>query len=94
MSLESKDEIAKAIGADSLENLTEDQVIALAQRLGDVPPELQLELIKTLPQLKAYALRAVAAVEDDLRVIYLRSTRTADRRSKRSASHAASSRAS
>ena len=68
MTLDNKDAIARAIGADSLDHLTDDQVAALAQRLRDVPPELQLELIKTHPQLQGYALRAIAAVEDDLRV--------------------------
>jgi hypothetical protein len=67
MALESEDAIARAIGASSLGDLDEVQVAALAQRLGDIPKALQLHLIKTNPQLQDYALRAVAAVEDDLR---------------------------
>jgi hypothetical protein len=67
MTLDNEDSIAKAIGADSLDHLTDDQVVALAQRLGDVPPELQLHLMRTNPQLQEYALKAVAMVEDDLR---------------------------
>jgi hypothetical protein len=68
MTLDSDDAIAKAIGADSLDNLTESQLVALAQHLAELPPELQLHLIKSNPQLQQYALKAVAAVEDDLRV--------------------------
>lgn len=68
MTLDSEEAIAKAIGAESLDNLNESEMVALAKHLGDVPPELQLHLIKTNPQFQEYALRAVAAVEDALRV--------------------------
>lgn len=68
MTLDNEDAIAKAIGAESLAELTDAQVVGLAELLRDIDPELQLHLIKTNPQLQAYALRAVAAVEDDLRV--------------------------
>jgi hypothetical protein len=68
MTLDNGDAIAKAIGAKSLADLTDTQVVALAKHLRDVAPELQLHLIKSSPQLQAYALKAVAAVEDDLRV--------------------------
>lgn len=67
MTLDNKDALAKAIGAESLNNLTDAQVVALAEHLSEATPELQLDLIKTNPQLQAYALRAVTAVEDDLR---------------------------
>lgn len=67
MALDGEDAIARAVGASSLADLDEAQVAALAQRLGEVPKTLQLHLIKTNPQLKDYALRAVAAVEDELR---------------------------
>lgn len=67
MTLDSEDAIARAIGADSLDQLTESQSIDLIRRLSEVPPELQLRLIKTNPQLQANALRAVTAVENDLR---------------------------
>ena len=70
MTLDNEDAIAKAIGADCLDDLSAAQVVALAQRLGELPPELQLHLIKTNPQLQEYALKAVAAVEDDLRVTF------------------------
>jgi len=68
MTLDNEDAIAKAIGAESLDNLTDAQVIKLAERLGEVPPQLQLHLIKTNAGLQGYALKAVAVVEDDLRV--------------------------
>ena len=68
MTPDEKDAIAKAIGAESLEQLSELQVIALAQHLVELAPAAQLHLIKTNPQLQEYALKAVAAVEDDLRV--------------------------
>lgn len=68
MTLDNDDAIAKAIGANSLDDLTESQVVALAQRLGELPARLQLHMIKTNAQLQEYALKAVAAVEDDLRV--------------------------
>lgn len=45
-------------------------MVALAEHLRDVTPELQLHLITTNPQLQAYALRAVTAVEDDLRTTF------------------------
>ncbi|AVL98195.1 MULTISPECIES: hypothetical protein [Microbacterium] len=67
MTLDTEDAVAKAIGAESLDNLTDAQVVALAEHLGDITPELQLHLIKTNPQLQMYALRAVNAVENDLR---------------------------
>lgn len=67
MTLDNEDAVAKAIGAESLNNLTDAQVVALAEHLSEATPELQLYLIKTNPQLQAYALRAVTAVEDDLR---------------------------
>lgn len=68
MTLDNEDAIARAIGAESLDDLTDVQVIALAEHLRDATPELQLYLIKTNPLLQAYALKAVTAVEDDLRV--------------------------
>jgi len=67
MTLDNEVAIANALGTDSLNELTDAQVIALAELLDEVPPELQLHLIKTHAQLQQYALRAVAAVEDDLR---------------------------
>lgn len=67
MTLDNEDAVAKAIGAESLDSLTDAQVVALAEHLSEATPELQLHLIKTNPQLQAYALRAVTAVEDDLR---------------------------
>jgi hypothetical protein len=68
MTLDYEDLIARAIRAKSLDELTDAQVVEVAQRLDEVPPELQLHLIKTDPRLQEYALKAVAAVEDDLRV--------------------------
>jgi hypothetical protein len=68
MTLDNEDAIAKAIGAESLDDLTDEQVVELAESLGEVPPELQLHLIKTNSGLQRYALKAVAVVEDDLRV--------------------------
>lgn len=67
MTLDNENAVAKAIGAETLANLTDAQVVALAEHLSEATPELQLHLIKTNPQLQAYALRAVTAVEDDLR---------------------------
>jgi hypothetical protein len=67
MTLDNEDGIAKAMGTESLDGLTDAQVVALAGHLRDATPELQLHLIKTNPRLQAYALRAVMAVEDDLR---------------------------
>ncbi|GAA3610120.1 hypothetical protein GCM10022266_24320 [Agrococcus terreus] len=67
MTLDNENAVAKAIGAETLDNLTDAQVVALAEHLSEATPELQLHLIKTNPQLQAYALRAVTAVEDDLR---------------------------
>lgn len=67
MTLDNEDAVAKAIGAESLDDLTDAQVVALAQHLSEATPELQLHLIKTNPRLQAYALKAITVVEDDLR---------------------------
>ena len=68
MSLDNEDEIAKAIGEPSLKNLSEAKLRELVDRFDEIPPDLQLHLMKTNPGLQQYALRAVEAVEDDLRV--------------------------
>ena len=67
MSLDSPDEIAKALGVPSLDNLPEDKLPDFVALLSDAPEELQLQLMKTNPDLQRYALKAIAAVEDDLR---------------------------
>lgn len=67
MTLDNQEEIAKALGVPSLNNLPEERLPELVALLSDAPEQLQLQLMKTNPELQKYALKAIAAVEDDLR---------------------------
>lgn len=67
MRLDDEDKIAAAIGEPSLEGLSDDQLGDVVDHLHEIPEEAQLQLIKTNPELQSYALKAIAAVEDDLR---------------------------
>ncbi|GAB3137620.1 hypothetical protein [Marisediminicola antarctica] len=67
MTLNNKDEIAKALGEFSLDNLPEEKLAELVALFDDIPEELQVQLMKTNPELQKYALKAIAAVEDTLK---------------------------
>ena len=67
MTLNNDDEIAKAIGETSLENVPVEKFPALVALFWDIPDELQLQIIKKNPELQRYALQAIAAVEDTLK---------------------------
>lgn len=67
MTLDNEGEIAKALGVPSLKNVPEEKLPDLVALLSDAPEQLQLQLMKTNPELQRYALKAIAAVEDDLR---------------------------
>lgn len=67
MYYDNEKEIASAIGASSLANLSEAELEKLVEIFSRVAPELQLSLIQTNPALQDFALKAISAVEDDLR---------------------------
>lgn len=71
MTLDNQDEVAKALGVPSLEGLSTENVTELVELLKEMPEDLQLQIIKSNPELQKYALEAVAAVEDDLRATLL-----------------------
>lgn len=66
MTLDNEDAIAKALGEKSLGDLSAAKLRELVNRLDEIPPALQLHLIKTIPGLQLLALEAVAAVGNTL----------------------------
>lgn len=67
MTLDNDDEIAKAISESSLDGLSDDGLKKLVGRFDEIPPDVQLRLMKTNPELQKLALEAVSAVEENLK---------------------------
>lgn len=68
MTLDNEDEIAKAIGEESLDGLSKASLRKLVERFNEVPEDLQLHLMKTNPELQKLALDAITAIEDNLKL--------------------------
>ncbi|MFJ3490680.1 hypothetical protein [Leifsonia aquatica] len=67
MAPDNEGEIANAIGESSLENISEAKLSKLVELFDGVPEDVQIDLMKTNSELQRYALKAVSAVEENLK---------------------------
>jgi hypothetical protein len=63
MSLDSEEDVKKALGIRSFRELSKEKVLTLAASMPDMANEVRLKLIEQIPAVKKFALEAVGAIE-------------------------------